>query len=77
MGKQERTLDIAGYVHVGDVKISQEAYDRVVTYKNVTRNHLLHQVLKFTPLVTDQIEDDLLDCFDYGIGLTLGNHEGF
>jgi hypothetical protein len=77
MGKQERTLDVAGYAHTGLIKFTRTAYERVVTYKEVTRNHLLHQLLKFTPTVTDQIEDDLLDCFDYGIGITLGNPEGF
>lgn len=77
MGTQERALNVIGYVASEDMKICGDAYYRSVTYHGETRNHLLTQVLNFTATVEDQGEDDLLNCFSYGIALSLGNHEGF
>lgn len=67
LGKVERMLSISGDVHAGMVKFSAPAYERVVTYKGVTKNHLLSQILAFSPSVKDQGEDDLSDCFSYGV----------
>ena len=77
MGKAERAINVSGYVHQGQVKMTAEAYNRVVTYKGRTRNHLLSQVLAFRAGTKDQGEDDLLDGFSYGIALGLGGSEGF
>lgn len=79
MGKDERALNVSGYVYTGKVKLSQHAYDKVTTYKGVTRNHLLSQVLNFRMADKDagKREDDLLDGFTYGIAIGLGNSEGF
>ena len=77
MGKTERAINCSPYVHGGQVKITQQAYDRVATYKGHTKNHLLSQVLGFRPGSGDQGEDDLLDCFSYGVSLGLGNQKGF
>lgn len=77
LGKEERAINCSGYVHGGQVKISRQAYARVVTYKGHTRNHLLSQVLGFRVGAKDMGEDDLLDCFSYGVSLALGGHGGF
>ncbi len=77
MGKAERAINISGYVHSGRVKLTKRAYERVVTYKGRTRNHLLAQILDFRAGGKDMGEDDLLDCFSYSVALGLGNSEGF
>lgn len=76
MGKAERAINASPYVHQGQVKITERAYNRTATYKGHTKNHLLAQVLSFRP-GHDQGEDDLLDDFSYGIALGLGNQKGF
>jgi PBSX family phage terminase large subunit len=77
LGKVARAINNSGYVHAGDCKITREAYEKQMTYKGETRNHLLHQVTSFNATVDDQGEDDLLDCFTYGVAMGLGNQEGF
>lgn len=77
VGKEERAISCSGYVHQGQVKISRQAYDRVSTYKGHTKNHLLSQVLGFRIGIKDMGEDDLLDCFSYGVSIGLGGGEGF
>ncbi len=66
MGKAERAIAVAPDIYAGRVKITKVAFDKVVTYKGVTKNHLMSQILAFSPTVADQGEDDLLDCFTYG-----------
>jgi len=66
------------YVHQGKVKYSDYAFNKIVTYKRKSRNHLLEQVESFR--VGDKQsdrEDDLLDTFCYGIAIALGNQKGF
>lgn len=78
LGKNERAINVSGYVYQGQVKIAQPAYDKVVVYKEISRNHQLSQVLGFRVNDNDRDrEDDLLDTFCYGIALALGNAEGF
>jgi phage terminase large subunit-like protein len=78
-GKDGRAINVSGYVHQGQVKFSRHAYDKVAHFKNVTRNHMLTQVLSFR--VGDKSaatrSDDLLDTFCYGIAISLGNGEGY
>lgn len=76
LGKDARAISVSGYVTRGDVNISQHAYDKLLTYKGTTRNHLLGQVVGYRVGV-DQGEDDLLDCFCYGIAIALGDNKGF
>ena len=78
-GKDERALSVSGYVHRGDVKISQHAHDKVSSYKGTTRNHLIAQVCGFRMGDKDAAKraDDLLDCFTYGPSIVLGNSEGW
>lgn len=79
MGKDERGLSVSGYVYQGLVKFSRHAYDKVVDYKRVSRNHLRSQVLSFRIGDKDAATraDDLLDTFTYGVAIALGDRGGF
>jgi hypothetical protein len=78
MGKDERAISVSGYVHRGQVKYTVHAFNKIVSYKRRSMNHLLDQVESFR--VGDKKsdrEDDLLDTFCYAIAISLGNQEGF
>ena len=78
MGKDERAISVSGYVHRGQVKYTDEAFNKTVTYKRRSLNHLLDQVESFRIGNKDSDrEDDLLDTFCYGIALALGDGDGF
>ena len=77
LGKAERAINASGYIFQKRVKILKEAFDKVVTYHQVAKNHLLGQVLGFRVGDVDPRQDDLLDCFTYGVVIALGNWEGF
>lgn len=77
MGKSERAINCEGYVFGDQVKFTERAYHRVVTYKGITKNHLLAQILRFSAATGDQGSDDALDSFTYGCALSLGNQAGF
>ena len=77
LGKSERAINASGYVYRGLVKVCETAYDRIITYKQVTKNHMLGQVLGFRVGDVDDRQDDLLDCFTYGVTIALGNYEGY
>ena len=77
LGKSERAINCSGYVQAGLVKLSKTAYDRVCVYHGSSRNHLLSQILSFDPGIKDMGEDDLLDCFSYGIAIGVGNRKGY
>lgn len=76
-GKKGKAINVAGYVHAGMVKWTRRAWERVCTFKGVTKNHALGQVLKFSPDTKDTDPDDCLDDFTYGVALGLGNRKGF
>jgi hypothetical protein len=78
MGKDERALDVSGYVHNGKVKLSRHAYDKTTVFKGQSRNHLVSQVTGFRlgDKKAASRADDLLDTFTYGIALSLGDHTG-
>lgn len=76
MGKDERAISVSGYVWQDRVKISGYAYDKVITFKGVSRNHFVSEICGFRVGVKDQ-EDDLLDTFCYALSIALGNAEGF
>ena len=76
MGKDERAISVSGYVYRRMVKLSRNAYDRIVVYKGQSMNHLLRQVFGYRVGQKDA-DDDLLDTWCYGIALALGNSEGF
>lgn len=75
VGKDERAISISGYVTRGDVKISRFAYDKVTSHKGRSANHFINQVFRYQIGVKDQ-EDDILDCFCYGIAIGIGNGQG-
>jgi hypothetical protein len=78
MGKDERAIPVSGYVHRGEVKYTEQAFNKTTVYKRKSRNHLLDQVESFRIGDKDSDrEDDLLDTFCYGIAVALGNSEGF
>jgi hypothetical protein len=74
LGKQPRALNASGYVSVGKVKYSVQAYNKTVDFKQRHANHLIKQVHSFNVGVPDQ-EDDLVDCFCYGVCSSLGDSE--
>ena len=76
MGKEGRALSVSGYVFRGMVKVSQYAFDKVVNYKGQTRNHMLSQVCSFRMGQKDGPRD-LLDCFTYGVAISLGDSDGY
>jgi hypothetical protein len=76
LGKDARCISVSGYVHRGMIKMSGPAYDRVITYKGTSRNHLLAQVVGYRVGI-DSGEDDLLDTFTYGTAIALGDQKGF
>ena len=76
MGKDERAISVSGYVYRQWVRLSGHAYDKVTTYKQITQNHFLNQVLGFRIGVKDQA-DDMLDSFCYAVALAFGDHQGF
>ena len=78
MGKDERALNVSGYVFRGEVKYTDYAYNKVSPYKRRTKNHLVDQIERFRMGDKDsKRDDDLLDTFCYGIAISLGNSEGF
>jgi hypothetical protein len=78
MGKSERAITASRYVHRGEVKYTDQAFNKTTIYKRKSRNHLLEQVESFRVGDKDRDrEDDLLDTFTYGIAISLGNNEGF
>jgi len=78
MGKDERALNVSGYVFRGEVKYTDYAFNKVSTYKRRTKNHLTDQIENFRMGDKDsKRDDDLLDTFCYGIALALGDGGGF
>ena len=78
MGKDERAISVSGYVHRGQVKYSDVAFNKTLVYKQKSRNHLLEQIEGFR--IGDnksKREDDLLDTFCYGVAIALGDAKGF
>lgn len=77
VGKDERAVSVSGYVVSDKVKISEFAFDKGSTYKEIYRNHFRAQVLGFRVGAKGNQADDLLDCFTYGIAIGLGNQDGY
>ena len=77
LGKSERAINVSGYIFQKKVKILKTFYDRIVTFKQVTKNHGLGQILGFRVGDVEDRQDDLLDCFCYGVAIALGNWEGY
>jgi len=78
VGKEERAISVSGYVFQGKVKYTDYAYNKVSTYKQRTKNHMVDQIESFRMADKDKKREyDLLDAFCYGIAISLGNRDGF
>lgn len=77
MGKDGRAISVSGYVYQGKVKLSRYAHDKTISYRGITKNHLLTQVCGYRPGAKTPHGMDLLDCFTYGVAIGLGDSEGF
>lgn len=78
VGKDGRAINASGPVHRGEVKISYHAHDKVVTFKDETRNHYVDQIVTFRIGDKDAATraDDMLDTFTYAVAINLGGAEG-
>lgn len=76
MGKDARGVAVSGYVHQGNVKMSVNAYNKVMKYKGRTQNHFMTQVFGYQLGVPNQA-DDLYDACVYGISIALGDGKGY
>lgn len=78
MGKDERAISVAGYVHQNMAKLSQHAHDKRKRHKAQDLNHFETQVCGFRMGDKDAAKraDDLLDTFTYGLALALGDSDG-
>ncbi|EPC3488027.1 terminase [Citrobacter freundii] len=76
-GKDERAVMASGHHFMGKCKITKEAYDKTVTFKQVTANHLIKQIAGFhlADPKAHKRADDLFDCYTYGLIIAFGNYE--
>lgn len=77
MGKDGRALSVSSYVHRGDVKISEYAFNKTSNYRNQTKNHFLAQVCGYRMGAKTPHQMDLLDTFCYSIAIALGDSYGY
>ncbi|WP_051377040.1 terminase large subunit domain-containing protein [Paraburkholderia dilworthii] len=75
MSKDARGTGVSDFVHHGKVKLSEHAYNKTVTYKGRTQNHLLSQVFGYRLGIPNQA-DDAYDTTVYGIAIGLGDSDG-
>lgn len=77
-GKDGRAMNASGPVFRGEVKWSRPAAKKEMSFKGVTRNHMLSQVYGFR--IGDKSaatrSDDLFDTFVYSVAITLGDRKG-
>jgi hypothetical protein len=69
MGKTGRAIEVEPLLRGGLVRITEAAYDKVVTLKGITRNALLSQLegFRYGDREADRRADDLLDSLTYGV----------
>lgn len=78
VGKEGRALAIARHVAAGDVKINRHAFDKVIRYRDTTKNHLLAQIAAFRiGMPKKEHLLDLIDCFTYGVSIGIGDSDGW
>ena len=73
LGKSQRAMLASGPVSRQRVKLSKYAFDKVVDYKGITRNHLVTQTTSFSLGDKNAYKraDDLADCVFYGVLVAL------
>ncbi len=77
LGKENRAVSVSGYINQGKVKVTDRAYEKVVTYHGRTANHFIKQATEFrVGLGTPLDEDELFDGLCYGAALTFGDQKG-
>lgn len=79
LGKDERALSVSSYHYQGMCKISEQAYNKNMVFKGVSRNHLLTQVTSFRlgdPQAAKRA-DDGLDSYVHALALALGDSKQF
>lgn len=76
LGKDERAINVSGYVFQKMVTLTDAANDKIVNYKGQSANHFRKQVIGYRVGQKDE-DDDLLDTFTYGIALGHGNQDMF
>jgi hypothetical protein len=76
LGKDERAIAASKYVYAGEVKITDQAFNKTKVHKKISANHLLKQVTNFR--IGAKLKDglDLLDTFTYAVLMTCGNGKG-
>lgn len=79
IGKDERAIAVSSHHHQGHCKISDFAFNKIVNYKGMSRNHLSAQVNGFRIGDKDAARraDDLLDVYVYALAIALGSSAGF
>ncbi len=77
MGKDGRALSVSTYVHRGMVKISEYAYNKTKSYREVSKNHFLSQVCGYRVGAKTPHNLDILDTFAYGVAIGLGDSIGY
>ncbi len=80
MGKEGRAIAASPYVYQGMVKFSRYAFDKNdVEYRKTRKNHLVSQLADFRMGSAKKLTHrlDLVDCFTYGVSISLGNSAGW
>jgi hypothetical protein len=76
MGKEERAMAASPYLIAGDVKITDEAFNKTKVHKGRSANHLITQVSNFRIGSKETDGLDLLDVFCYGVIVSRGSNAG-
>lgn len=75
VGTDERAVNASSYVHQGQIKFSNLAFDKTVDYQGAMAKHLLNQIEGFAPGAKD-VDSEMLNCFAFGVAIGLGHEEG-
>jgi hypothetical protein len=68
-----RAAGVSGFVVAGDVKLARPAHEKLVTFRGVTKNHLLSQLLGFGVSAEQTDAAELLTALCAGIVLMLAD----
>lgn len=77
LGKDGRAIAVSRHVASRRVGIHRWAYDKVKHFGGASRNHLLDQISEYHLGERNRHKMDLVDCFTYGVSISLGSREGF
>lgn len=76
--KDARAISISSHHYRGLIKVTREAYDKTLSFKGTTANHLMQQITGFRLGDPDAAKraDDLFDTYCYGVALHFGDAKG-